>query len=224
MKLLLILTFALFAFSNAFAQAERFVKPIDEAQKDASFAAFRAKLIDAANRRDAKYILSILDPKILLSYGEDAGIEDFKRMWKINSPQSEFWNEFSVVINNGGTFYKEAGANKTFWAPYTFNSFPEDLDALEYSTIFGNNVNLRAQPNTNAAVVASLSYNVVKVDYANSIENKNKEGDYLWLKVETLGGKKGFVKSEFVRSAFDYRAGFEKKNGKWLMTVFIAGD
>ncbi len=39
-----------------------------------------------------------------------------------------------------------------------------------------------------------------------------------------LGGKKGYVSVKFVRSPIDYRACFEKKNGKWKMNTFVAGD
>ena len=37
--------FCCFGFFNISAQKERFVKPVDEAKKDASFFAFRTKLI-----------------------------------------------------------------------------------------------------------------------------------------------------------------------------------
>jgi hypothetical protein len=90
--------------------------------------------------------------------------------------------------------------------------------------IFGNNVNLRVRPDTKADSIAKLSYNVVRVDYENSVPDKKREGVYLWLKVETLGGKKGFVSADYVRSTIDYRGCFEKKNGKWKMTLFLAGD
>ncbi len=90
--------------------------------------------------------------------------------------------------------------------------------------IFGNNVNLRAKPDLSGEVVSQLSYNVVKVDYENSIGKNGEEQTYSWLKVETLGGKKGFVSAEFVRSPIDYRAIFTKEKGKWKMTAFVAGD
>ena len=68
----------------------------------------------------------------------------------------------------------------------------------------------------------------MKIDEPASIKRKTGKGEddweYDWYKVETLGGKKGFVKAEFVRSAVDYRAGFEKKKGVWKMIFFIAGD
>ncbi len=200
--------------------------PVDEGKLDASFSAFRQKTLEAAKRRDAKYILSIVDAKIQNTFGDNNGIEGFKEMWNLASPESRFWDEFITVLSNGGAFFKRKGApqRQIFHAPYTFTHFPEDLDPIEYQSIFGNNVNLRSRPEASAPVVASLSYNVVKVDFENSVKDPNKEGEYLWLKIETLGGKKGFVSARYVRSPIDYRAIFEKRNGRWKLVVFIAGD
>jgi len=222
-KLFVLSLVILLAFINSSAQKERQVLPVDEGKTDASFKAFREKLIVAVRKHDVKYVLGILDPDIKNSFGGDGGIKEFKETWKINSPKSELWDELLIVLTNGGSFFKEEG-NNPYCAPYSFNNFPDNLDAFEYQMIFGSNVNLRAQPNLKAKTVALLSYNVVKTDYENSVADKNKEGAYLWLKVETLGGKKGFVNAIYVRSPIDYRACFEKKNGRWKMTTFIAGD
>lgn len=206
---------------------ERYVMPVDEARKDSSFVAFRAKLIAAVERHDAKFILTILDPKIELSFGGDAGIADFKRIWHIQQKDSKFWAAMMPVIKNGGHFNNPVREVKRFEAPYTFGGFPEDLDAFEYSVIFGNNVRLRSAPGLNAQIITELSYNVVSVDFEKSIKLKGSAVDdpnYDWLKVTTLGGKSGFVKAEFVRSPIDLRAGFEKKRGVWKMVFFIAGD
>jgi hypothetical protein len=213
----------LLAFINVSAQKERQVFPVDEGKTDASFASFREKLTEAVKERDVKYLIGVLDPKITNSFGGNGGVEGFKKMWKISSPKSELWDELLIVLTNGGSFIGE-GKNSQFCAPYSFTKFPEDLDAFEHQMIFGNNLSLRAEPDLKAKTVTQLSYNVVKVDYKNSVADKNKAGKYAWLKVETLGGKKGFVSAKFVRSPIDYRACFEKKNGKWKMTVFVAGD
>lgn len=222
----ILVTFLLFGLciSAGFAQ-ERYVKPLDEANLDPSFTAFRVKLIAAAERRDAKYIFGILDPKIQLSFGGHAGIRDFKSMWKIESKNSEFWDEFLPVIKNGGSFFREKGKRtNVFYAPYSFNSFPEDLDAFEHFVIFGSDVNLRESPGTGSRIVGRLSYNVVKVedDPVGEVGEERKKPE--WRKVRTLGGLSGFVNTEFVRSPIDYRAGFEKKRGIWKMVTFIAGD
>ncbi len=215
-------TIVFVAFFNVAAlPQERFVKPVDEGVQDASFLAFRTKLIAAVERRDAKYIVSIVDAKIKNGFGGDDGIANFKREWKLTSNNSKFWKEFLPVIKNGGAFDK--GSKTSFMAPYTFSSWPDDVDGFDFEVIFGNNVNLRKEPSMNAEVVSKLSYNVVKVD-RESLPNSDVSGDPDWLPVTTKGGLKGYVKSEFVRSHIDYRAGFTKKRGVWKMDFFLAGD
>lgn len=203
---------------------ERYVKPVDQAGEDASFLAFRTKLIEAAERKDAAFILNILDPKINLSFGGHAGVADFKSMWKINSKNTKFWDEFLPVIKNGGTWWKDKSIGKIFYAPYTFDSFPQDIDSFTHEAIFGSNVNLRESPSPDARVVAQLSYNVVTVETDPDTEAGKIRETRGWSKVKTLGGLEGWVKNEFVRSPIDHRAGFEKKRGVWKMVAFIAGD
>lgn len=216
--------FAAFALGQ-----ERFVRPVDEAAKDASFLAFRTKLIAAAERHDAKYILSIIDPRIKLGFGGDDGIANFKKIWRINAGDSEFWDEFLAVVKNGGAFDgKGSKKYQSFTAPYTFSSWPADLDPFEYIVIFGSDVNLRDRPAADAKIIGTLSYNVVKPDNEQSTTVKTGTGEddwvFDWRKVETLGGKSGFVKAKYARSSIDYRAGFEKIRGTWKLTFFVAGD
>jgi hypothetical protein len=212
--------------STLFAQ-ERFVRPVDEASKDATFLAFRNRLIAAVDKKDARYIYSIIDPRIQLSFGGDTGLATFKRVWKPERADSDFWKEFGLVIKNGGKFVNEPNAPKLFAAPYTYSAWPDDLDSFENLSIFGFDVNLREGPSTDSRVLGQLSYNVVRVDTAKSVTRKvggREVGGFTWYYVETLGGKKGYVNADFVRSPIDLRAGFEKKRGAWRMTFFLAGD
>jgi hypothetical protein len=221
--LLILLTFIL-GISNIAAQ-ERYLKPIDEGTQNTSFSKFRSKLISAVKNKDKKYLISILDSQIEVSFGGDNGIQDFKKFWEIDKANSEIWEELLLVLNNGGTFIQEKGKRtEQFCAPYTFTSFPEDLDAFEYNVIFGNNVRLRANPNLSSNTITKLSYNIVKIDFENSVQDSKSDGRFTWYKIETLGGLKGFVSADYVRSPIAYRACFEKKKGVWKMTAFIAGD
>jgi Bacterial SH3 domain. len=209
----LILGFALGAIGQ-----ERFVKPVDEAAKDASFTAFRKKLIAAIDRKDSKYILSIVASDIKNGFGGEDGIANFRKNWKIDRKGSKFWTEFSAVVKNGGKF----NGRDLFTAPYSFDGFPSDLDVFEHSLIFGNNVNLREMPAMDGKVIDRLSYNVVLTVDTAPASGTDDVPD--WVKIKTLGGKTGWVKAEYVRSPIDYRAGFEKKRGVWKMTFFLAGD
>lgn len=214
------LTLIVFALAASMHAQERFVTPVDEASQDASFLAFRTKLIAAAERKDLAYVKRIMDPNIKLSFGGHAGLKGFDQLWK---NKADFWDQFLPVIKNGGRFTGE-GRNKmnSFAAPYLYTEMPDDLDAFDHHVIFGNNVNLRERPSMQAKVLDQLSYNVVKAkDTVFSASDRSKPE---WIRIETLGGKTGYVNARYVRSPIDYRAGFEKKSGVWKMTFFIAGD
>jgi len=208
-------------FASAAVSQERYVRPVDEAKKDASFLAFRTRLIAAAERKDAAYIFKILDRNITSSFGGHDGIADFKEFWKINEKGSKFWGEFLRAIKNGGHFYQE-GRVRTFTAPYSYSGFPEDLDSFEHSVIFGDKVNLRDAPRMDSKVIGSLSYNIVTI--IGGEPEPGPETDADWYRIKTLGGKTGWMKAEYVRSPIDYRAGFQKKSGAWRMIFFVAGD
>lgn len=221
--ILLILSLACFAFNAAAQQKERYLKPVDEAGKDVSFKTFRDKFLQAVRKRDQKYLLSVVDPKIKNGFGGMDGLANFKKQWKLSSQKSPLWDELEFILTHGGAFQRE-GKSNTFWVPYIYSNFPQDLDAFEYSAISDEGVKLHATPFVASPTVAALSYNIVKVDYQNSVKSKLNAEEYAWLKVETLGGKKGFVVEKFVRSPIGYRAAFEKKRGVWKMTALLAGD
>lgn len=72
--------------------------PKDEGSQDPSFAGFRERLLKAVEERDAAFILSILDPKIInKSDGED-GEQEFKDQWKIES-QSGLWETLQTTLS-----------------------------------------------------------------------------------------------------------------------------
>ncbi len=210
-------------FALAAAGQERFVRPVDEAAKDRSFLAFRTRLVAAAERKDAKFIYSIIDPDIKISFGIENGAANFRKLWKPEAKDSKFWEEFLPVIKNGGAFQADVG-NKydLFAAPFSYSSWPDGIDSFDHQLIFGSNVNLREGPSMDAKVIGQLSYNIVKTvqDPDAAMSDERPE----WVKVETLGGITGYVSGQYVRSPIDYRAGFEKKRGQWKMTFFVAGD
>src|SRR5688572_4385383 len=85
--------------------------PVDEAQRDPSFHAFREALKDAANRKDEARLLELVDPAIRTSFGGNGGHDDFRSHWKTSSPDSELWPELTQILTLGGTF-----GDASFWA------------------------------------------------------------------------------------------------------------
>ena len=196
--------------------------PIDEGAKDASFKAFRDKLIEVVKQRNTRFVVSVLHPRVHLSFGGHYGEKDFLDLWKPDSPDSALWDELSAILSLGGTFSKSEG-KRMFWAPYTFSTFPDDLDAFEYAPIVGEKVRVRSQPNATASIVTNLSYDIVKATFPSTDNNRDSERSG-WVRVVVPDGRNGYVASRYVRSAIDYRLGFERVRGKWLITAFIGGD
>lgn len=208
--------------SSAALRAAR-VLPVDEASKDPSFFAFRKQLIDAVHRRDSRFVLSIVDPRIDLGFDGSAGIGDFKRNWKPERKGSDLWPVLEQALALGGTFEKSHGRQE-FCAPYVTTRFPAGFDEFESAAITGTDVRVRARPEAGAPVVDTLSYDVVKVidwrgERAQTAATRNR-----WVLVRTPQGHPGYVRHEFIRSPVDFRAHFAKLRGRWMMTGLIQGD
>lgn len=219
MKFVIFIVFFLAAGVISVSAQERFLKPLDEGPDDASFVAFRAHALRAVAQKDAAFIKSIVDKDIRVDFGGGFGMKDFLKHWNGLSAKSDFWPQFEFALKNGGEYAKMKNRGpKQFWAPYIYASFPEDLDGTVYSAVTGENVRLREKPNASAKIIGQLSYNIVKTFFDESIP------DPKWVEVETLGGKRGWVSADLVRSPIGYRACFEKIDGEWKLTVFVAGD
>lgn len=195
----------------------RKLMPVDEASEDKTFLAFRDRLLEAAKRRDTKFVMSAVHPRIRNSFGDNGGAREFRRKWKPENPDSELWETLVEILRLGGSF-REAGKGRDFWAPYVYSNFPEDLDAFEYMAVTGENVNVRQRPDPASAVISTLSYDLVKAPDG----LPHKAGG--WTKIITPGGEEGFVSGRFLRSSVDYRAAFTKVNGRWMMSALVAGD
>jgi hypothetical protein len=192
--------------------------PVDEADRDPSFFTFRARLFKAVQRRDVEYVVSILSPSITTSLGGGGGVGEFQRYWNPERPDSEFWETMTTVLALGGSFHNA----DMFMAPYTYSKFPDQLDAFQYSVVIGGNVRVRKYATPDAPVITTLSYDIVQVSILNAEHNAKPARN--WVGVTLNDGKRGYVARDYVRSPIDYRAIFQRENGKWQLAAFVAGD
>lgn len=183
---------------------------------------FISNLKDAVKKKDKEYILSILSSDILVSFGGNGGIKEFKSHWDWSSDDSSFWIIMDKILRLGGEKYQGDGL---YSIPYVFSNWPRDenYDAFEYMAITGTNVNVRINPELKTSeVVGQFSYDIVKVDYEKSISAFDEP---IWYYAESLDGKlKGYVFWEYIWSPVGYRATFEFIENAWKMTVLVGGD
>lgn len=212
-----ILGVALIALASGalWAGAPKKFLPVDEAAKDPTFFVFRSRLIEALAAHDAGYVISILSPSIRTSFGDDPGIEQFKKQWKPEDKNSELWPALARVVSLGGKFMEDGA----FQAPYVSACWPEDADSIDFGAIVGENVRVREKPDAASAVIAKLSFELVGV-----LEFAPERGPNSWTKIKLADGRIGYVSAQFVGHGTDLRAYFEKQNGQWRVTALVAGD
>ncbi len=186
--------------------------PVDEAAKQPDFFTFRAQLQVAVAKRDKAAVLAVVSKTVQNGFGDDNGIDHFKKNWAIDKPNSKLWETLGTVLALGGGFQQDGSFN----APYVSSHWP-DVDGFENIAIVGDKVNIRATPKPDGKILQTLSYAVVPVDTMNN-------GNDQWVAIKLPNGKKGYVARSFTRSSVDYRAFFEKVEGRWQMTALLAGD
>ncbi|QDZ07138.1 SH3 domain-containing protein [Sphingomonas panacisoli] len=183
--------------------------PRDDCVADASFVAFRTSLADIVKRKDAKALLAVVAPDIEWSFGDPHGRAGFAKEWKLAAPAtSGLWEELGRMLARGCSL-KDGEAS----APYWYQNGPSG-ELADIALINGERVNIREAPSKTAKVVRTADWESV------TIGDEAKD----WTKVTFEDGTAGYVANDFLWSGYSYRALFDKRGGKWLMTAFIAGD
>lgn len=194
------------------------LEPVNDASRNPEFSAWLASLLEAVRRRDTDYVLARADARIKLSFGDDYGRDSFRQaLTGEEVGQGEvYWRELQAVLELGGVFMDDGA----FCAPYlACIDVPGCPECDPYETVFviKPEAVARTKPDAGAKVAATLSWNVLQLDY----EAAGAEG---WYPVKLPDGRTAYLSNQDSRMPVDYRARFEKTAKGWRMTVFIAGD
>jgi hypothetical protein len=187
--------------------------PVDEASTRPDFFSFRARLQRTIARRDTAALLAIVHPRIRNTFGDNDGIDEFRKMWNSGTADSEIWDVLGTVLGLGGSFQDA----DTFAAPYIFSRWPETFDSFEHVAVIGTDVRVRSQPRADATAIATMSFSILPM------VRPDVEVDG-WTAVRVAGNRTGFIASQFVRSPVDYRAIFRYEGRQWQLVTLVAGD
>lgn len=186
--------------------------PVDEATSDPQLEQFRQALIEYVEAEDIDRIVAAADTGIRTSFGGGGGRDDFRKMLE----RPGMLEELEQVLELGGTFRGE-GADRSFWTPYVYSEWPEDVDAFEHVAVIGEQVSLFEEPDASSPPIASLSYDILRT----ASPMPEQEG---WRQVTTADGRTGWIEDRHVRSPVDYRAGLVRDELGWKINIFVAGD
>lgn len=216
--------------NNSEKDTEQGIKllPIDEGSEDSSFQNFRNQLLVAVRNRDKDFIMRVLQPGINNGYDIDGGIREFSKRWRPEDPESSVWDVLSTILIGGGSFNERDG-EREFCGPYVISQWPnvvkqlpKGTDSLEYVAITAKDVGVRREPNLTAPIVATLSYDVVKLVPNSQILDRSKVEFSSWVKIQTPTGQEGFVSDNYIQGPMDYGACFTKTKGKWVISELAA--
>jgi hypothetical protein len=186
--------------------------PVDECGGDPSFVEYRRRLTEVVAHKDAWALRSLIAYDIMVDFGPGRGWAKFAADWGLGrATGSELWNELAAILQLGCE-----NLDGLRVMPGNFSRLAE-VDGVEpvYVSV-GKRATLRSQPDDSAPIVLNLDYHLLYVlgETANSG----------WVKARISDGRSGYVLLANIRSSIDYRAAFEKRDGNWVMTSFVAGD
>ncbi len=191
-------------------------RPLDKCRNDAAFVEYRERLLHAVASKNVGELRPLLASNIQYSFGHEGGWPGFVREWKLDSPaDSALWSELAEVLHLGCEQYDGSRI-----APGNFNELSSYGLGLPPFFAVEKGAALRSRPDDAASLVLALD-NHVLVEILDDASGAIPEG---WLHARLTDGRSGYVLLSAVRNVIDYRARFEKRDGKWIMTSFIAGD
>ena len=184
--------------------------PIDDRQRSDDFRRYTVKLERAVTKRDAKELRKLVDKDVIAGPGEkDEGCAVFTRRWHPDSAEGAVWTVLTEILDIGF----EQMHPKIFVSPYDAWKFPHELDPRHHLVVIRDVVPVRETASRDAAVVATVSFEVVQRVGAPSA------GVFDWVKIKTAVGKEGYVASQSLRSPITPRAQFALKDGSWKLVV-----
>ena len=208
---------------------------VDEAWRDPRLVLARHDVLGAALRRDTSALRPLLGDRFLWSFG-GGDVEDFLQHL-VGAPDT--WQEMVDVLSLGGRLSPDgAGFTAPFWwddrscvdasrTERTTADTTADQEGSEFSCdgfevliVLGIDVRVRQTPGGTPIDAVSLGY--VSNDRA---RRETRAGGENWTPVILPSGQRGWIATRLLRSPIGWRAGFTKgTDGKWKMTMFVAGD
>lgn len=201
---------------------ERAFEPVDAGAADPSWLQFRTRLMTALERKDAKFVLGTLDPKIRNGEGRADGVAEFRKVWNFDKDPGHLYTELRRLLSLGSVYVQEDKKPVALCAPYVTFKWPDDVDPLGHAAIIVREALVKAKPGNRADTVATLGHALVEVaDW--EVPDEDPKSPQKWVRIATKAGP-GYVPEEQVRSAVEHRACFRRSGSGWRMVVLLSGD
>ena len=193
--------------------------PHDAAAETEDLVAARTAILDALDRNDYNAVASYASPEVQAYYDAVPGREELIRCLR----DEGLAKRMTKALKAGGRFYDDGGTGQRgFIAPSLFIDFPEDLDPYENAVVYGEDVNIRSQPDVKSKVVTQLTYHIVGFPEWNPKPCKSGSG-HQWHRVRLPSGEYGYLAEDYLWTTGSERFHFMKVDGKWRLEFVMTG-
>lgn len=197
---------------------EHKLEPVDEAQRDLSWALFKNRLLDAVMQRDRKFVLSILDRNVRVGIDGSHGVAEFSKQWYLDAEDSPLWRDLPSALFLGAAYLKYGRGPRELCSPYLLAQWPRGMDPHAYGAIISRDTLVKSEPSISSDTLVTLSYDIVPVaDW--EIADHAPDYPQKWAKIKLKDGE-GYVPAEQIRSPIEQVACFVKTENGWRMTAF----
>ena len=197
---------------------ERKLPPVDEGAGDASWLRFKKRLVEAIERRDKQFLLSIVDKNIRNQDERQRGIANFRRQWELDTSDSPLWHELRNALQLGSAYIKREKGPRELCAPYLLGRWPDDVEPVKHGVVISRDAQVQSEPSNGASALGALSYDIVPiVDW--EVDDKASDGKQKWVKIR-YRNRDGYIPEEQIRSPIEQAACFVKNANGWRMTAF----
>ena len=194
--------------------------PVDEAAGDATWTRFRARLIEALQKHDRKFIDGIIDRGVR-NISDLNGVGEFRKLWELDNPASPLWSELPKVLFLGSVQVKQEKVSEVC-APYVYFKWPSNAPDDTNAAVIAREALLQARPSFASPALQTLSFDLIAVaDW--EVADEGKDNKQLWVAVKTPAGS-GYLPQEQVRSPLEYRACFVKRDAGWRLSGLEVGE
>ena len=194
------------------------MEPVDEAGKDASWTAFRKRLFDALEKRDRKFVMSIVSSGVRNGSDSPRGTAEFRKQWLVDAEDSPLWDELRSALSLGSAWLVREKKRRELCAPYVLAKWPDDVDFTKNGVIVAREALAKSEPSSGSETLATLSYDIIAVEDW-ELDDRDRASKQKWVKIK-LKERDAYVPEEQIRSPIEHAACFIKTEYGWRLTVF----